>query len=371
MQFDAKDMATGSYVYDGTDIVMTFDDLGVLQARVNHGDRVDQPLFMARGGQATYYHGDHLGSVRALSDASGAVVNSYAYDAFGNTTAASETVANPYRFTAREFDAESGLSYHRARYYDGNAGRFITRDPIGLAGGDQNLYSYVFNDPVNLTDPSGTVAAVGSALFNRAGQAVIGRAIRLPSAADAAGALIGAAKAAGRAYRSYQDLAQSVGTTEANAVLINVIGSAVSMGDAGDEKAGNAADTSQTSSTAAETASGTEVCDTADPDGDGEDGDGDDEGENPPDDVEQAIDEIRSGEDRPNVRNPKGFDNDGRGGSAKLPETDANGNPIHYTEHTVNPRPPNDKLDGKRVVTGSDGSVYYTTDHFATVVKVS
>ena len=76
------------YVYDGTDIVMTFDDLGVLQARVNHGDRVDQPLFMARGGQATYYHGDHLGSVRALSDAGGAVVNSYAYDAFGNTTAA-------------------------------------------------------------------------------------------------------------------------------------------------------------------------------------------------------------------------------------------------------------------------------------------
>ena len=294
------------YVYDGTDIVMTFDDLGVLQARVNHGDRVDQPLFMARGGQATYYHGDHLGSVRALSDASGAVVNSYAYDAFGNTTAASETVANPYRFTAREFDAESGLSYHRARYYDGNAGRFITRDPIGLAGGDQNLYSYVFNDPVNLTDPSGTVAAVGSALFNRAGQAVIGRAIRLPSAADAAGALIGAAKAAGRAYRSYQDLAQSVGTTEANAVLINVIGSAVSMGDAGDEKADNAADTSQTSSTAAETASGTEVCDTSDPNGDGEDDDengGDGDKEPPrtePESLEEklAMDEAGDPEDR-------------------------------------------------------------------------
>lgn len=81
-------------------------------------------------------------------------------------------------------------------------------------------------------------------------------------------------------------------------------------------------------------------------------------------DVKTALSEIESGAPRPNVRQPKPFENDGRGGDPKLPEVDAHGNPIKYTEHTVNPRPPGGKLDGKRIVTGSDGSVWYTSEHF-------
>jgi guanyl-specific ribonuclease Sa len=67
---------------------------------------------------------------------------------------------------------------------------------------------------------------------------------------------------------------------------------------------------------------------------------------------------------------PQGFDNDGRGGTPRLPAQDAGGKSITYTEYTVNPRPPGGKLDGKRIVTGSDGSVWYTDDHFTTWTRI-
>ncbi len=65
-----------------------------------------------------------------------------------------ESVRNPFRYTGREYDAESGLYYYRARYYDPALGRFLSEDPIGLEGGI-NPYAYVGNDPVNNRDPSG------------------------------------------------------------------------------------------------------------------------------------------------------------------------------------------------------------------------
>lgn len=66
-----------------------------------------------------------------------------------------ESSGRAVTYTARELDTESGLYLYRARYYDPQTGRFLNEDPIGLAGGDQNLYAYVFDDPINNTDPSG------------------------------------------------------------------------------------------------------------------------------------------------------------------------------------------------------------------------
>jgi RHS repeat-associated protein len=60
-----------------------------------------------------------------------------------------------YAYTGREWEPELGLFYYRARYYDPDAGRFLSRDPIGFAGRDPNLFGYAFSDPVNLTDPMG------------------------------------------------------------------------------------------------------------------------------------------------------------------------------------------------------------------------
>ncbi len=72
-----------AYVYDRSDILMEFDGTGGFLARYAHGDRVDQPLAMNRGGQDYYVHADHQGSVIRVTDAAGAVVNSYDYDGYG------------------------------------------------------------------------------------------------------------------------------------------------------------------------------------------------------------------------------------------------------------------------------------------------
>jgi len=73
----------------------------------------------------------------------GNVVQKYEHDSFGNMRPTPRRIKQPYTYTAREFDPETGLYYYRARYYDAKAGRFITRDPIGFDGGDVNLYVYV------------------------------------------------------------------------------------------------------------------------------------------------------------------------------------------------------------------------------------
>ena len=142
-----------------TQFSWNIDGANSLQARYSHGEEIDQPLAMTRGGDSYFYGVDHLGSIRLVTDAAGAVANRYDYDAFGNLEATSyETVANPFGFTARERDAESGLMFYRARYYDPKIGRFISEDPIGFEGKDLNLYRYVYNGPLLGTDPTGNIS---------------------------------------------------------------------------------------------------------------------------------------------------------------------------------------------------------------------
>ena len=76
------------------------------------------------------------------------------YDSFGNLTASTGTITNPFQYTGREFDSETGLYYYRARYYDLRVGRFINEDPIRFKGGN-NFYPYANGNPVNFRDPSG------------------------------------------------------------------------------------------------------------------------------------------------------------------------------------------------------------------------
>jgi len=66
------------------------------------------------------------------------------------------SLANPFQYTARESDPETGLYYYRARYYDPSIGRFISEDPIRYAGGSLNFYAYAGNDPVDYIDAFGT-----------------------------------------------------------------------------------------------------------------------------------------------------------------------------------------------------------------------
>jgi RHS repeat-associated protein len=119
----------------------------------------DQPLSVRRwtGGAAqTYYVASEApGSVAGLIDTVGGLEAHYTYAPFGTLVDSAGAVSNILRFAAREYDGETGLYYNRARYYDPTVGRFVSEDPIGLAGG-VNEYAYAGNDPVNATDPSGT-----------------------------------------------------------------------------------------------------------------------------------------------------------------------------------------------------------------------
>jgi RHS repeat-associated protein len=101
----------------------------------------------------TYFMADHLGSITTETSSAGAVTLARSYDAWGNLDAASAAVSGP-AFTGREWEAEAGLYYYRARNYGPRVGRFISEDPIGFQAG-VNFYAYVDNDPVNWTDPLG------------------------------------------------------------------------------------------------------------------------------------------------------------------------------------------------------------------------
>jgi RHS repeat-associated protein len=111
------------------------------------------------GNLSIFYHADGLGSIVALTNSSGVVTTRYAYDPYGETEVAGTDVPQPFRFTGREWDAETGLYFYRARYYSPDMGRFISEDPIGYAGGI-NFYAYVGNDPVNFVDPSGFLSSM-------------------------------------------------------------------------------------------------------------------------------------------------------------------------------------------------------------------
>jgi RHS repeat-associated protein len=107
-----------------------------------------------------------LGSANAITDDKNQVIETYSYKSYGSATIrdsvgavlAKSVIDNFYFFTARELDAEAGLYYYRARYYDGARGAFTQEDPIGLKSGDSNYYAYVFNAPSRFIDPSGTDA---------------------------------------------------------------------------------------------------------------------------------------------------------------------------------------------------------------------
>lgn len=146
---------TRRYVYDGEDILLEYDETNALLARYTHGPGIDEPVAMVRGGANYFYHQDGLGSVTELTDGAGATAKAYAYDAYGNILEQTGTVENPYAYTGRELDADTGLYYYRARYYDPRIGRFLQKDPIGFGSGSPNLYTYAFNSSVNLADPLG------------------------------------------------------------------------------------------------------------------------------------------------------------------------------------------------------------------------
>ena len=102
--------------------------------------------------------GDHLGSTSMVADASGAVVNELRYSAFGEIRYQNGTLTTDYSYTGQRQEAEIGLYYFVARWYDPAIGRFIQADTVvpnpGTALG-YDRYGYNFNNPIKYIDPDG------------------------------------------------------------------------------------------------------------------------------------------------------------------------------------------------------------------------
>ncbi len=106
---------------------------------------------------------DHEGSVRDVIDNSGSVLDHIQYDSFGNILSQSNAAdAMRLAYTGQQYDSQTGLYYDHARYYDPSTGRFLSTDPAGFTAGDENLYRYVGNSPVDHTDPTGESACSAS-----------------------------------------------------------------------------------------------------------------------------------------------------------------------------------------------------------------
>ena len=141
-----------NFVYDGQDVVKDLNSDGSIVEYLN-GPGIDNKIRQkGANNNSTYYLSqDHLGSTTALTGTTGKLVERITYDGYGNSSGSTTT---RYGFTGRERDPLTSLLYYRARFYDPQLGRFVSEDPIGLAGG-VNSFAYVSNNPQNRIDPSG------------------------------------------------------------------------------------------------------------------------------------------------------------------------------------------------------------------------
>src|SRR5207253_408203 len=106
---------TSVFVYDGDNLVEETNSSGAVVARYSQGLNIDEPLAMLRSSTTSYYQADGLGSVTSLSNGTGSLAQTYSFDSFGKTTPTGSLV-NPFQYTGRESDTETGLYYYRARY---------------------------------------------------------------------------------------------------------------------------------------------------------------------------------------------------------------------------------------------------------------
>jgi RHS repeat-associated protein/uncharacterized repeat protein (TIGR01451 family) len=161
--------STNVYYYDGDRLIEERDGSGNVTATYTYGNYIDEVLTMDRGGQTYYYHQNALWSPLALTDTNGNPVERYTYDVYGQVSVldgsynplslnswgtAHSAVGNPWLFTGRQLDEETGIYYYRTRNYDFLKGRFLQRDSLGQ-GTKMNLYAYANSTPAVLVEAFG------------------------------------------------------------------------------------------------------------------------------------------------------------------------------------------------------------------------
>jgi RHS repeat-associated protein len=456
-----------AFAYSGDQAWADFDAAGRVTARYLHGDEsMDFLLARQRAGESTsWYLLDHQDTVRDITNASGTVIDHITYDSFGNVLAETNPAAGDrFRFTGRENEPTTGLSYYRSRYYDPGPGRFISEDSWAFSAGDPNFYRYVANAPTNYTDPTGHVALLEMAIID---ELITGAVTAIPpSCVMSLGANISMDLGDGYAryvehnspgfefvapFPSSEDLrievvscAKLSATAKANAAF-GVVGTVLayvnltasgqpidcvdfesyrvtaddsdyylkvrvacregqnkvkfhdglylpikpSLGLAAAASRGNGARSSGGRGSVSRFASGGERaikspggvprgpraprlpvgrqspgvappavpkrgCPSTPP-------------KQIPETVFKTRDTIRiTGKAPLGYKGGRTFRNDGRGKGEVLPNTNPDGSPITYKEYDVNPYSPGVNRGPERLVIGSDGHVYYTSDHYKT-----
>ncbi len=126
-----------------------------------YGTKVNVPDYMIKGGVTYKIITDQLGSPRLVVNAdTGVVAQQIDYDEFGIITQDTNSNFQPFGFAGGLVDNQTGLTRFGARDYDAQTGRWTSKDPIRFAGGDSNIYGYVFSDPVNFIDPNGEAVVI-------------------------------------------------------------------------------------------------------------------------------------------------------------------------------------------------------------------
>jgi len=119
-----------------------------------YGPNDAAPCALREGGHIYIVHHGDLNIPQGISDEVGNVVWSARYTAFGTVAVDVGVLVNHFRFPGQYYDAETGLAYNRARFYDAATGTYLSPDPLGYAG-SRHLYMYAENNPVTKVDPTG------------------------------------------------------------------------------------------------------------------------------------------------------------------------------------------------------------------------
>jgi RHS repeat-associated protein len=142
------------------------EETGSVERTYTYGlQRIDEDQVVNGTWTTSFYGYDGMGSVRNLTNTSGATTDTYEYDAFGNKINHTGTTPNNYLYRGEQFDPDLGLYYLRARYYNPLTGRFMSKDSEnGKVDDPRTLhkYLYAYGDPINAQDPSGRAAYEGT-----------------------------------------------------------------------------------------------------------------------------------------------------------------------------------------------------------------